>query len=339
MTRRFTTIAVLVLLGSILAYAGGRSEPADRLLEYPIDVVATTGMIGDIVPQVAGEYARVHVLMGEEVDPHLYRPTRADIARMQRADIVFYNGLYLEGRMGDTLAQLSRTRPVFPVAELAVAGLAADGIDEQSVLLDDEEYDGTFDPHLWMDVSLWMRVVDVVRDALAELDPPNAETYRENATVYREELAELDRYVREIVATIPEERRVLVTAHDAFGYFGAAYEVEVLGVQGISTESEAGLEDINALVRFLVDRGVNAVFAETTVPDRALSAVIEGAAARDHRVVVGGNLFSDAMGPAGSWEGTYMGMIDHNATTIVRALGGSAPERGFTGRLSGGDGR
>ncbi len=339
MTRRFTTMVLLVLLGSVLANAGGQPEPADPALEYPIDVVGTTGMIGDIVRQVAGEHAQVHVLMGEEVDPHLYRPTRADIARMQRADIIFYNGFLLEGRMGDTLAQLARTRPVFAVAELAVERLAADGIDEEAVLLDDEEYDGAYDPHLWMDVSLWMRAVDAVRDALVELDPPNGQFYRDNATAYREELAMLDDYLREIIPTIPQERRVLVTAHDAFGYFGAAYGIEVVGVQGISTESEAGLEDINALVRFVVDRGVNAVFAETTVPDRALAAVIEGAAAWGHRVVVGGNLYSDAMGPAGSWEGTYVGMIDHNATTIVRALGGQAPERGFRGRLSGGDGR
>lgn len=311
------------------ASAGGRTEAVGSPGEHrqpgtPITIVATTGMVGDLARAVAGEAATVQVLMGEEVDPHLYRPTRADVARLQQADIIFYNGLNLEGRMGDTLVQLARTRPVFAVTELI----------SEDVLLDDEEYEEAFDPHLWMDVSLWMEALEVVTTALVELAPDHETLFRENAAAFRIDLEETHAYIREIMATIPEDRRVLITAHDAFGYFGRAYNIEVLGVQGISTESEAGLQDINNLVQLVVNRGVTAVFAESTVPERSLMAVIEGAAARGHTVAIGGELFADAMGPAGTYEGTYLGMMDHNATTIVRALGGTAPERGFRGRLS-----
>lgn len=321
--KKFFSVLVLLLGAAGIAFSGGRSEETTPERSYPITVVATTGMIGNIVEEVGGDFVSVTTLMREEVDPHLFRPTRADVERLQRADIVFYNGLMLEGRMGDTLVQVARSRPVYAVTELI----------EEDVLLEDDEYEEAWDPHLWMDVRLWMKAVDVVVEALSGYDPDNARSYRENADRYLEELDELDQYVRRIVVTIPESRRVLVTAHDAFGYFGEAYGLTELGVQGISTESEAGLEDINSLVRFVVDNGVSAVFAETTVPDRALQAVIEGAAARGHTVSIGGELFSDAMGPAGTYEGTYIGMIDHNATTIVRALGGDAPERGFRGRL------
>ena len=324
MARKMASIGLLLLTSAALAIAGGRAEPEIDRPEYPIDIVATTGMVADIVRQVAAPHGEVHGLMGEEVDPHLYRPTRADIARLQAADIIFYNGLMLEGRMGDTLVQMARTKPVYAVTEL---------IDE-AVLLDDEEYEAAYDPHLWMDVSLWMEAVEAVTTVLSDFDPANASSYRESADEYLRELDALDRYVREIVSTIPEERRVLVTAHDAFGYFGAAYELEVVGVQGITTESEAGLEDINRLVGFIVERDITAVFAETTVPDRALQAVMEGAAARGHVTVIGGELYSDAMGPAGTYEGTYIGMIEHNARTIVRALGGTVPDDGFQGRLA-----
>lgn len=324
MLKKIVLGCVFALVIAVSLFAGGRAERVASVLEYPIDIVATTGMVGDIVANVVGSNGTVFVLMDDEIDPHLFRPTRADIARMQRADMIFYNGLNLEGQMGDTLVQLARTRPVFAVTEL---------IDE-SVLLDDEDYEGAFDPHLWMDVSLWMEAVEVVVLALSEFDPAGADVYRSNADAYLTELAELDAYVREVLASIPAARRFLVTAHDAFGYLGAAYGIEVIGVQGLSTESEAGLEDINSLVSFIVEKRISAVFAETTVADRALMAVIEGAGSRGHRVAIGGELFSDAMGPAGTWEGTYLGMIDHNATTIARALGGSAPARGFRGRLA-----
>ena len=324
MLKKLALSGVFALVIGVALFPGGRAEGATSVLEYPIDIVVTTGMVGDIVANVVGTNGTVFVLMDDEIDPHLFRPTRADIARMQRADMIFYNGLNLEGQMGDTLVQLARTRPVFAVTELV----------DESILLAHEDYDGAFDPHLWMDVSLWMKAVEVVVRALGEFDPAGADYYQNNADAYLVELNELEAYVREVLASIPVARRFLVTAHDAFGYLGAAYGLEVIGVQGLSTESEAGLEDINSLVSFLVAHRISAVFAETTVADRALMAVIEGAASRGHQVVIGGELFSDAMGPGGTWEGTYIGMLDHNATTIARALGGSAPRRGFRGRLA-----
>lgn len=316
---------LIVLAGAVLipghVTAGGTPEERP---EYPLEIVATTGMIGDLVAHVVGEVGTVQVLMGSEVDPHLYRPTRADIGRMQNADIIFYNGLMLEGRMGDTLVQLARQKPVYAVSEL---------VDENRFRLHDD-YEEAYDPHLWMDVALWRDAVQVVVQALSEVDPTHADGFQSRGAAYAARLDELDAYIREIMASIPAGRRYLVTAHDAFGYFGDAYDIEVIGVQGMNTESEAGLEDINSLVRFIVEREISAVFAETTVPDRALGAVIEGAAAQDHRVVIGGELYSDAMGPTDTYEGTYIGMLDHNATTIVRALGGEAPTGGWNNRLS-----
>jgi manganese/zinc/iron transport system substrate-binding protein len=184
-----------------------------------------------------------------------------------------------------------------------------------------------------MDVSKWKKATEAVAGALGEFDPPNAALYRANADAYALELEALDAYARERIASIPGNQRLMITAHDAFNYMGAAYGLEVKGIQGLSTESEAGLHDINALVDLLVERQVPAVFVESSVSDKNVKALVEGAAARGHKVKVGGELFSDAMGPAGTYEGTYVGMIDHNVTVIARALGGDAPERGLNGKL------
>jgi manganese/zinc/iron transport system substrate-binding protein len=193
-----------------------------------------------------------------------------------------------------------------------------------------------YDPHVWMDVRGWMKAVTVVEQALSEFDPDNAAVYQANAAAYIAELEALDAYVRKVIASIPENQRVLVTAHDAFNYLGRAYGLDVRGIQGLSTESEAGVQDIEKLIDFLVKRGLPAVFVETSVADKNVRALVEGAKARGHDVGIGGELFSDAMGEPGTYEGTYIGMIDHNATTIARALGGSAPARGMQGQLTGG---
>ena len=282
-------------------------------------------MVADIVRQVAGDRGEVRSIIGEGVDPHLYVPTRSDVASLIDADIVFYSGLLLEGKMTDTLIKVaSSVRPVHSVTELV----------DESALLAPDEFAGHFDPHLWMDVSGWMQAVDAVTGALAEFDPSAADGYRKRAAGYRAGLAELHDYALRVVGSIPERQRILVTAHDAFNYFGRAYGLEVEGIQGMSTESEAGLDRINRLVDLLVTRQVGAVFVETTIAERNVRALIEGAAARGHTVVVGGELFSDAMGQPGTYEGTYVGMLDHNITTVARALGGEAPERGFQGKLS-----
>ncbi|MDE0230318.1 MAG: zinc ABC transporter substrate-binding protein [Spirochaetaceae bacterium] len=300
--------------------AAGAGSP-----DHPYRIAATIGMVADIVRQVAGDRGEVTAIIGEGVDPHLYVPTRSDVAALMEADIVFYSGLLLEGKMTDTLVRVARGgRPVHAVTELV----------DESALLAPEEFAGHYDPHLWMDVSGWMQAVDAVTGALAEFDPAEQEGYRQRAADYRATLAELHDYALHVIGSIPERQRILVTAHDAFNYFGRAYGLEVQGIQGMSTESEAGLDRINRLVDLLVTRQVGAVFVETTIADRNVRALIEGAAARGHEVAVGGELFSDAMGRPGTYEGTYVGMLDHNVTTVARALGGDAPERGFQGKLS-----
>jgi len=300
------------------------AQPADGPDAYPYDIVCTTGMVADIVREVAGDKAKVTGIIGEGVDPHLYIATRTDIKRFLSADIVFYNGLMLEGKMTDGLVKVARRCPVYAVSEL---------IDERH-LLEPPEFEGHFDPHVWMDVSLWKKAAAMVMKTLSEFDAKKAEYYRKSFERYAEQLDKLDAYARTSFASIPEKSRVLVTAHDAFNYMGRAYDIEVKGIQGISTESEAGIDDINQLVDMLVERDVKAVFVETSVPSKNVRALIEGAASRGHTVTIGGSLFSDAMGKPGSYEGTYLGMIDHNVTTITRALGGQAPERGCFGKLS-----
>jgi manganese/zinc/iron transport system substrate-binding protein len=308
-----------------LAACSPRERQSEALL-YPYRVVTTVGMITDLVRAVGGEQAEVVGLIGEGVDPHLYNPTRSDVAALMAADIVFYNGLLLEGKMTDVLIRVGRGgKPVYAVTDL---------IDEE-YLMESDEMEGYHDPHVWMDVGAWMKALDAVSAALSEFDPAHAEHYAERAAAYRSQLETLHDYAQRVLATIPVRNRILITAHDAFNYFGRAYGIQVLGIQGISTESEAGLQDINRLVDLIVKQDIGAVFVETSVAEKNVRALIEGARARGQNVRIGGTLFSDAMGPPGTYEGTYIGMIDHNVTTITRALGGQAPERGLHGRLSG----
>ena len=294
-------------------------------VKEPLEVVTTTEMVADITKHVAGEHANVQALMGEGVDPHLYKPTAADAKVILGADVIFYSGLMLEGRMADTFFKAARMgKVVYPVTELL----------DETYLLEPEEFEGHWDPHVWNDVAAWSKAVETVAEAFCEQDPDNSEAYKANAKTYQKELAELNAYAKKVLSSVPKDKRVLVTAHDAFNYFGRAYDVEVLGVQGLSTESEAGIDDVNTLVDVLVDRNVDAVFIESSVSDRNIKALIEGAKAKGHTVRIGGTLFSDAMGANGTYEGTYIGMIDHNATIIAKSLGGSAPEKGLNGKLS-----
>jgi manganese/zinc/iron transport system substrate-binding protein len=293
-----------------------------------ITVVCTVGMVADIVKYVAGDVAHVNTLMGEGVNPHSYTPTRNDAAQLLSADAVFYSGLLLEGKMVDTLVQVGRKgKPVYAVTERIAP----------AYLLEAPGAPDHHDPHVWMDVQGWIQAATAVEQAMCELDEAHADSFHANAAAYRAQLETLDAYVRDSIASIPQAQRVLITAHDAFNYFGRAYDIEVLGIQGISTESEAGLDDINRLVDLIVTRRVQAVFVETSVSDKNVKALIEGAASRGHTVHIGGTLFSDAMGPADTYEGTYIGMLDHNATTITRALGGEAPAGGMQGRLANAD--
>ncbi len=315
-------LAALLAWGAIERFSIAEAQSH----ENPFRVVTTVGMVADIVRAVGGDRTEVAQLIGSGIDPHLYKPTRGDVAQLLGAEIIFYSGLKLEGKMGDAFARLANSgREVYALTERLGEGYS----------LRSQANEHHADPHVWMDVRGWMTTVGVVRDVLSRLDPEHAGDYAQRAAVYHAELAELDRYVAGVIATIPDDQRILVTAHDAFQYFSRAYNIEVYGIQGISTESEAGLEHINRLVDLLTARHVPAIFVESSVADRNVRALVEGVAARGQSVVVGGVLFSDAMGKPGTYEGTYIGMIDHNATLITRALGGVAPARGFQGKLEG----
>ncbi len=311
----------LWLVFSLVILAPATGQAASPPEKYPYRVVATVGMVADIVREVARDKADVEALIGAGVDPHLYSPTRGDVAKLLKADAVFYSGLLLEGRMTDVLVKVSRSRPVFAVTEL---------IEEKYLIGTDS---GHPDPHVWMDVQGWIKATEAATRSLVDYDPKNAEFYKANAAEYLKKLGALDAYAHQALDSIPTEQRVMITAHDAFSYMGRAYGIEVHGIQGLSTESEAGLQDINRLVEMIVERKIPAVFVETSVSDKNVQALIEGAKARGHHVTIGGSLFSDAMGEAGTYEGTYVGMIDHNATTIARALGGEVPTDGMQGKL------
>jgi len=298
--------------------------PRAALSQEQLNVVATTGMIADATRQVGGDRVRVRALMGPGIDPHAYRQTRSDIAATAGSDLVLWHGLYLEAQLEEFLADMTRSRAVVAVANTL----------PREVLIAHDDYADRFDPHVWMVPHIWALVVDAVRDALIAADPDGAETYTANAAVHQTEIAALAAYATQTLATVPAAARVLVTAHDAFNYFGNAYGFDVVGIQGISTNSEAGVQRITELVDMLVSRQIGAVFVESSVSDRAMRALIEGAGAQGHEVTIGGTLFSDAMGEDGSYEGTYVGMIDHNVTTITRALGGTVADRGMQGRLA-----
>jgi len=321
MVKQLAVWLAIAFAWSLAASSGADASAGGR----PYRIVATTGMVADLAVAVAGDRAEVSTLMGPGVDPHLYSPTRSDVRRLMDADVILYNGLLLEGKMTDTLVRAATSgKKVHAVTE-ALA---------EEHLLDSESYEGLYDPHVWMDPAAWIRAVDATREALAAFDPAGAGVYAANAEAYASTLRELDAYSQRVLGTVPEGSRALVTAHDAFGYFGRRYGFEVVGIQGISTESEAGVRDIERLVDLLVDRRIGAVFVESTVSQRNVEALVVGARARGHEVRIGGELYSDAMGDAGTYEGTYVGMIDHNVTTIARALGGTAPESGMQGRLS-----
>jgi len=297
--------AIVALVAAVVASGEARAAPpAPR-------VMATTSVVADLVRQVGGDRVEVECLMGAGIDPHSYRATPRDADRLSRARLVVASGLHLEGKIADLLTRLARRTPVVAVA---------DGLPRERLLA---VSDGLFDPHVWFDAALWSGCVPPVRDALVALDPGGAEAYRGRADDYVRRLAALDERMRARLAAIPQRRRVLVTAHDAFRYFGRAYGVEVVGVQGTSTESEAGLADINRLVDLVASRGIPAVFVETSVSDRNVAALREGARARGHAVGIGGTLYSDSLGGPGSGAETLEAALEANVETIVKALAGN----------------
>ncbi|HYM82204.1 MAG TPA: zinc ABC transporter substrate-binding protein [Candidatus Limnocylindria bacterium] len=299
-------ISVLAGCGGDQGGTGGAAKGGSG----PTRVTCTIGMIADAARIIGGPHVQVTGLMGPGVDPHLYKASEGDIQKLTGAAVILYLGLNLEGKMGDLMVKMSRTRPTFAVSEFV----------PESLLREPPEFLGHYDPHIWFDVSLWRRSVERVRDALSELDPSHRADFERAAAAYDDSLEALHAWVGAEMATVPKGRRVLVTAHDAFGYFGRAYDVDVVGLQGISTVTEYGLADVRRLVDLITSRGVKAVFIESSVPRRSIDAVVEGCRARGHAVTVGGTLYSDAMGADGTPEGTYVGMVRANVSTIVGAL-------------------
>ena len=307
-------IPIVALLSSslLLGCAGDDGRQSDDPSTRRIQVVSTVGMITDSAEQIGGDRVNVMGLMGPGVDPHLYKASASDVAKMQKADIIFYNGLHLEGAMGELFEQMVGRKPTVAVAE---------GISEEK-LLSDPGKRGVHDPHVWFDVSLWIDAARKIEDALVEVDPQSEQAYRARGQAYRDSLAQLQQFVEARAAELPVEQRVLITAHDAFHYFGRAYGFEVYGLQGISTVSEAGTADVQKLADFIAARHVPAIFVESSVPPRTIEALQAAVKARGFQVSIGGELFSDAMGDPDTSEGSYLGMVTHNINTIVDALKG-----------------
>ncbi|WP_055105879.1 metal ABC transporter solute-binding protein, Zn/Mn family [Paenibacillus ihumii] len=304
-------VLALIIVAACSKVEGNTVQATRGENQEIIQVVTTTGMIADLAQEIGGTEVQVEALMRPGVDPHLFKASQGDIQKLDHADMVFYGGLHLEGKMTEILEKLERHKPTIPVSK---------DID-QALLRSGEDINGTqFDPHIWFDVKLWISAAGTVRDALVAYDPAHAELYKQNAEAYIGKLNELDAEIKEKINEIPEAGRVLVTAHDAFGYFGDAYGIKVMGLQGISTAAEYGSKDVSKLRDYLVENKIKAVFVESSVPPKAMEAVIAGAKEKGHSVIIGGELYSDSMGEPGSGADTYITMVRHNVNTIVEAL-------------------
>ena len=311
MRKIYISLCLVVLLAGI---GCDPKEQPDTSVTGKYRVVTTIGMITDVVKNVGGDRVEVIGLMGPGVDPHLYKPSAGDVQKLDSASLIFYNGLHLESKMGGLLNVGKYREKTFAVTDAV----------DRSLLLTPPEFEGQYDPHLWFDVTLWMKAVGKIREVLSEYDPDNTLMYWSNAERYLAKLAELHEYVKAQAERVPPQQRVLVTAHDAFNYFGKAYGFEVRGLQGISTAAEAGIADVQELATFISERRIPAVFVESSVSTRSLEAVKAAVKSKGFEVEIGGELFSDAMGNEGTPEGTYIGMVRHNIDTIVKALVGES---------------
>ena len=307
MHRIYISLCLIVVLAS--AGCDPKAQP-NTPTGAKFRVVTTIGMITDIVKNIGGDRVEVIGLMGPGVDPHLYKASAGDVQKLYSASLIFYNGLHLESKMGDILAKMSGGTKTVAVT---------DAID-RNLLLTPPEFEGQYDPHVWFDVTLWMKAVGRVRDILSEFDPDSAVMYWSNAERYLAKLKELHDHVKSQAERVPPQQRVLVTAHDAFNYFGKVYGFEVRGLQGISTATEAGIADVQELAIFIAERRIPAIFVESSVSSKSLEAVKAAVKSKGFDVEIGGELFSDAMGNEGTPEGTYIGMVRHNIDTIVMAL-------------------
>ena len=281
--------------------------------QYPIQIVCTTGQVADMLHNIGGEHVAVAALMGPGVDPHLYRESPSDIEKLSQADAIFYNGVHLEGRMADLFEKLAERRPTFAVTHALVAA-------KDPRLRTPPEFEGYYDPHVWHYPSLWADCVRYVTSVMCELDPVHREDYTQNGEAYEKQLAELDDYCRGRLSEIPKPQRVLVTAHDAFGYFCMTYGLESMPLGGVTTEEEVSIGRMDEVVNYLVDHKVKAIFVESAVAPRIVEALVEPCRKRGHEVHIGGELYADCLGKAGTPDATYIGMIKANVETIVKAL-------------------
>lgn len=301
---------VYTLLFSVTLMIACSVKKESRVENRKLKIVTTTGMIQDAVEHVVGDRAEVIALMGPGVDPHLYKATQGDLEKLTSADIIFYNGLHLEGKMGEVFEKLGRLKPVIAVSKDI----------PESRLRTIPGFNNTHDPHIWFDVNLWGEAVKAITGFMVTYDSASARFYQNNSSAYLHQMDSLHASVKQHLQQIPAGQRVLITAHDAFGYFGDAYGIEVRGLQGISTVSEFGLKDVTDLVNFIISRKIKAIFVETSVSKKSINAVVEGCNQKGWNVTIGGSLYSDAMGAAGTPEGNYIGMVSANVSTIVAAL-------------------
>lgn len=276
-----------------------------------LNIVTTTTMITDLVQNIGGDYINIQGLMGSGVDPHLYKASEGDVSKLVNADIIFYNGLHLEGKLVEVFEKMESTQKT-PIA-------LSDAIDK-STLIGSDYFASNYDPHVWFNIAYFKLFAQKVTTVLSEKNPENTAHYKENETKYLEQLDVLDAKIKTTIATLPQEKRILVTAHDAFNYFGKNYAFEVVGLQGLSTATEAGVQDVQKLAAFIIEKKVKAVFIESSVPKRTIEALQAAVNSKGHDIKIGGTLYSDALGNSGTLEGTYIGMFDYNVNTIVNAL-------------------
>jgi manganese/zinc/iron transport system substrate-binding protein len=276
-----------------------------------LQVVTTTTMITDLLHNIGGDKIDIQGLMGAGVDPHLYKASEGDVSKLFNADVIVYNGLHLEGKLEDVFEKMRYQNK----KTIAVS----DAIDK-ATLIGSEYFASNYDPHIWFDISNWELITQYITDQLCELDAKNADTYKENGANYLKNLASLKKIITEEVNSIPIEKRILVTAHDAFNYFGKEFQFNVVGLQGLSTATEAGVKDVQRMANFIQENEVKAIFVESSVPKRTVEALQEAVKAKGKEVVIGGTLFSDALGSSGTKEGTYIGMYKHNVKIIVSSL-------------------
>jgi manganese/zinc/iron transport system substrate-binding protein len=299
---------IITILCIILLFASCNDEK--KITNGKLNIVTTTTMITDLVRNIGGDSVNVQGLMGTGVDPHLYKASEGDVSKLTNADVVFYSGLHLEGKLVDVFEKMGRNTNTIALAEIL----------DKDKLIGSEYFASNYDPHIWFNIQYWKKLTTYLTEELSRLNPENALYFEANKSDYLKKLDLLENDIKETIATLSEEKRILVTAHDAFNYFGEAYGFEVVGLQGLSTATEAGVQDVQNLAKLIIDKKVQAIFVESSVPKRTIEALQQAVLSKGFQVAIGGTLYSDALGNEGTAEGTYLGMLRYNVNTIVEAL-------------------